>query len=176
MSTFRLLHQLSAENQRRICDHLSQEIAPHLSPDSSSYASGRSRLWLQHQPSFARDYTLSAGHVDQRLWGYFERLLPSRIDCGLVTRGPVGISMHRDASYAQYRAFGVNLGEQVTFGYREVYREYRYSPDQQAFAPVQEITLQPGDVYEFCCKNPHGIMSPITASRWSINFWALRSR
>lgn len=175
MNTFRILHRLSDANQNKMIAHFNKNIDPVLQQDVSNYAKGRRRAWLNYEPTLVRDYTINPAHKDERIWNYFQNLLPGHIDCGLISRGPVGISMHRDASYAAYKAYGVNLGETVTFGYRECYNDYRWTRNSNNDAPVTEIILQPGDVYEFCCKNPHGIQSEITENRWAINFWSFKT-
>jgi len=176
MQTFNILRRISPANQDKIVAHLEQHIDPVLQRDVSNYAPGRRRAWLQYEPTLVRDYTLKPAHRDERIWNYFTQILPGRIDCGLISRGPVGISMHRDASYAAYKAYGVNLGETVTFGYRECYSDFRWSKNANNNAPLTSITLEPGDVYEFCCKNPHGILSDISENRWSINFWSFKTQ
>lgn len=131
-------------------------------------------MWLEAEPTLVRNFTLKTAHHDSRTWNWLLKHVWPSADLGLISRGPVGISLHRDATYAGWTAYGVNLGEPTVFGYEEIYEQYGYGPCRAGGAPVTEITLEPGDVYRFNPKNRHGVLSEITAARWNINLWTLK--
>lgn len=160
-----------------ICAHLADHYSDLLTPDVSNYASGRQRCWLEQEPSLTRDVTLRPAHHDERLWNWILRVTARHNwepQLGLIARGPVGISLHRDASYADYEAFSINLGETVTWQYRECYRVMGWERDADNNAPITEIELPAGAIVRFNCKNPHGVGSVISAQRWSLNLWRLK--
>jgi len=173
LQTFEITYRMSEENQNKMIAHFEQEFAPLLQEDVSNYAKGRKRLWLEAEPTLTRNFSLTSAHHDSRTWNWILKHVWPGADLGLVSRGPVGITMHRDATYAGWEAYGINLGEPVVFGYRECYGDYRYGP-QDDTAAITEIQLQPGDVFRFNCKNPHGVLSPITENRWSVNLWSMK--
>jgi hypothetical protein len=173
MDTFERIKVISETAQEAMIGHFEETFTPLLSADVSSYARGRKRLWLQAEPTLSRDFTLSKAVEDERTWSWILKHVWPEADLGLVSRGPVGIGMHRDATYAGWIAYGINLGETVTWGYQESYKTYKYS-SQDDSAPVSELTLEPGEVFRFNPKNRHGVLSPITEKRWSVNLWKFK--
>ena len=176
LETLEVVSILSEDLQSSLVEHLQSEIAPHLRSDRSSYAKGRARCWLQEQPSLSKQWSSKPALRDERLWGWISRQFPKwgfEPDVGLVTRGPVAIRPHRDASYARWMAFMVNLGQEVRWSYRESYKSFRYSEPDESAEPV-DLLIPQWAVIRFCCKNPHGVSAPISEDRWSINLWQFR--
>jgi hypothetical protein len=173
LSTFEFVRDITPETQAAMISHFEETLVPLLTPDVSSYAKGRERVWLQAEPTLTRNYSLTKAHGDDRIWSWIIKQIWPQADIGLVTRGPVGIGMHRDATYAGWTAYAINLGEDVTWGYRECYKDYCYGP-QDDNAPVTEIKIKAGQCFKFNPKNQHGVLSEITDKRWSINLWELK--
>jgi hypothetical protein len=174
--TLQIVHVLSEDLHDTIHEHLETNYPPLLKADVSNYAKGRSRVWLEQEPTLVKDYTLSPAYHDERLWKWLTSQLSKynwTPQVGLVARGPVGISLHRDATYAQYMGFNINLGEDIIWQYRECYKQFGYGPADND-APVVNLEVPKGAVIRFCVKNPHGVGSPITDKRWSINLWRLK--
>jgi hypothetical protein len=173
LQTFDIVKRISAESQQSMIDYFTKKFDSLLEDDVSTYAKGRRRLWLEAEPTLVRNFTLTEAIQDERTWTWLLKNVWPGADLGLLSRGPVGIKMHRDATYAGWEAYGLNLGETVTFGYQECYGSFKYG-NQDDSAPITEVILEPGDVFRFNPKNPHGILSEITDARWAINLWCLK--
>ena len=166
-----IVHRLSPTTVSAMRDHL-ESLAEHLTPDVSRYAQGRQRFWLEHEAPLGptRPWT-PAVHSD-RLWSWVTRTFPD-VQLGLAAYGDVGIQPHRDASYANFTAYSVNLGEIEGWFYDPVYPGMTWVPAaQQAPSSPRIYQLQPGDVVRFNCKNRHGVINP-ASDRWSLNLWSV---
>lgn len=138
-----------------------------LKSDVSNYAKGRQRCWLQAEAPLGSQPWVP-GIKDDRLWSWIKKTIWSEAEVGLIAYGPVGISLHRDASYADYEARSVNLGEIKAWQYEPSYSTFGYGP--QTLRPVMNLLLAPGEVIRFNCKNRHAAVDP-APDRWSINLW-----
>lgn len=169
----KIIGQITTEVQETILGHLNEHIAPHLYADVSNYAKGRMRCWLPYEAPLSKTglwkYGQFGEHAD-KVWDYIQRVVPAdfKPDTALLSKGGA-IQRHRDATYADYRAIGINLGE-VTWCYETCYPEYRWSKDAPASAPVQKIAMTGGEIFEFNCKNPHWV-EDVSPERWGINVW-----
>ena len=145
---FRIVQTISQEITSTIIDYLNEVIEPQLGTDVSSYALGRRRSWLEYEAPLSQSQPWKLGVRDDRIWSYVTRICGRHgfsPDIGLVTKGGL-IEEHRDASFSNYLAMGINLGE-CTWEYRHCYPEYRYTPQQNESAPVEAYHLTGGEVY-----------------------------
>lgn len=162
-----IVSRLSPSTVSAIREHL-DSLAEHLTPDVSRYARGRQRFWLEHEAPLGRTRNWQPGVHSDRLWSWVQRSFPG-VELGLAAYGEVGIDPHRDASYADYTAYSVNLGTIEGWYYDPMYPDMTYSDQRNASNPVI-YRLEPGDVVRFNCKNPHGVINP-APDRWSLNLW-----
>ena len=158
-----------------------------LEADVSNYAKGRSKLWLNHQWDL-KDKVFTPGVQDSKIWDICKQWFPEA-DLGLAAYGSIGITPHRDDSYADFRCVGINLGwieswyydggdpsggRQENLGNDGRYPEYRWTRDQYRTMP-RTYTMGPGTVFEFNCKNPHGCNGP-AKDRWGIFLWKVSNK
>ena len=171
--TVRILRAIQPENHTALLAHLQDNWTDKLEPDVSRYASGRMRAWLNVQPSFGRDWTVTPAHEDDRLSRFLDHIIPMPWDLALVSRGS-GIRLHRDATYAQPRAFTLNLGAACVYEYENVWRDYSLHSRRNG-APREAHVVNAGELVEFNCKNRHAaILDADADKRWAINIWQLR--
>lgn len=150
-------------------------------PDVSSYAKGRLRCWLPVEPPLGPTRPWLHGHQSPDAAALFDwatsvihehghrEFMP---DVMLVTdAGPtaVGITPHRDASYASYEAWGINLQGDGVFSYTEGYPEYRWSRTPVRNPRTVQLSLTTGSVVRFNCKNLHAATSSV--GRLSLQIW-----
>lgn len=177
MNTLKIVGMVEESNQTALCAYLEKTYPPILKPDVSNYAKGRQRIWLEKEATLVKDWKLLPGHKDVKLWSWIVRELSQfgwEPQLGLIAQGPVGIDLHRDATYADWMGYNINLGEDITWLYRECWSDYRWSQDCNTDAPITKIQVPKGAIIRFCVKNPHGVGSPITDKRWSLNLWRLK--
>ena len=170
---FNILFTLTESKIAELCDYFSQNIT--LGRDVSNYAKGRQRSWLNHEATLTTTPTFTPAIQDTYIWQEMLTIC-SQIefapDLGLVSLGGE-IKPHRDASYADFRAIGINLGS-VTWGYEQAYPTFCWVPEAELNQPppVQELHLNGGEVFEFNCKNRHWTSNP-SPDRWGINLWRI---
>ena len=138
-----------------------------LIPDVSSYARGRQRFWLQHEWNL-KLRCFQPALVDQELWSMCLKWMPNA-KLGLAVHGPVGISLHRDDSYADWRTVGINLGEIEGWQYDGQYPEFHWTKERNP-SNVRICRVPVGGVFAFNCKNPHAALKP-AENRWAIFLW-----
>ncbi len=163
----------------RVVAWLNEKIRPLLSRDVSNYAKGRLRTWLGTEPTLTSPTRLLKGspipdsHL-QRLrdlvgWQFAYCLVTYSGDDSIG----IGIDPHRDASYADYEAWGWSLSGQCQFRYWEGRQSFGYSPELVKYTandpPTHEIVIEAGDIVRFNCKNLHSA-NP-SPGRWNLNFW-----
>lgn len=141
--------------------------------DSSSYAKGRRRIWLDRQPSLSSYDKLDAcvsTTQSSRLRDYLKELIKWDFDyCLLTNSGPEGhgITLHRDAGSLSYEGYGINLTGTCDFNYLEQRRGFGPGPTSEEVHHT--VQMWPGTVVHFNTKNPHSaIPSP---NRWAVNLW-----
>ena len=172
----RQLKQLNADTTNHLIDLCQQHIT--LTRDVSNYAKDRKRSWLRYEAPLAEHRPWLLGNQNPILWNAILEIC-SQIsfvpELGLASLGGE-ISPHRDASYADYRAIGINLGR-TTFGYKHAYPEFRWVPDSQQISPpiISLTEMTGGEVFEFNCKNQHWT-SNVASDRWSINLWRISTK
>ena len=172
----KILTQISETRIKNLIRLLSEKTK--LTTDVSNYANGRKRSWLQYEAPLSTTMPWRKANQDRELWeeilaiGKEISFVP---ELGLTSLGGT-IKPHRDASYADYKAIGINLGS-TRFGYEKSYPEYRWSPQKDLVKPteVSETDLVGGEVYEFNCKNLHWT-SNVSPDRWAINLWQVSNK
>lgn len=170
-----IVHVVQPENQERIRTHLNEMYLEGglLRPDVSNYARGRQRAWLQVEAPLGNTRPWQPGVRDERLWNWILENIWAEAELGLVAYGQVGIRPHRDASYADYEARSINLGEIEGWWYEPGYSDF--GPGPQTIRHALTYKLAPGDVIRFNCKNQHAVINP-APDRWSINLWRVSDR
>lgn len=185
--------------------HISQGVIQHveehrhlLTEDVSSYAKGRLRAWIGLEAPLSKSQSFKPAPFgyDSRLWLWLERFCKAKLDfapeiallhvggadCGDPDEkasdgsgGECGIKTHRDASYADYRAVGINLIGEAVFGYKLGYpAQDRWSKEQNDPAPLTLVRMTPGTCVRFNCKNPH--FAQVGPHRWAINAWRISDK
>jgi hypothetical protein len=136
-----------------------ESIKDTLTSDVSKYAKGRKRAWLnglgEPHLSFPKiSKSIQHLEIDQ----FIRSHLGINYDFCLAHYSgdrSIGIQPHRDASFANREAYGINLGKcDFTVGDR-LYK------------------LNAGEVYSFDCKALHSA-DPST-NRWALNLWTAKS-
>ena len=168
---FKVVNKLKEEVVANVVTHLNKQQG-NLSADVSSYAKGGQRYWLQAEWDLQKRTFRPATH-DPRLWQLCRLVMPDA-DLGLVVYGPIGITLHRDDSYADWRGVGINLGTLGGWVYDCQYPEFRWTAQQNNPNPVV-YDVRPGDVFEFNTKNPHAALNP-AANRWAIFLWKVSTK
>lgn len=137
-----------------------------LTEDVSSYAKGRKRVWLNHEWDLLHR-NFKPALRDEDLWNDLKLTIPEA-ELGLASYGSVGIKLHRDDSYADWKAYGINLGK-CTWLYERSYPGYCWTKERLK-AQVEEYKLEGGEIFSFNCKNRHAAVD-CSPDRWSINLW-----
>jgi hypothetical protein len=159
----------------RWASFLAANVRPHLKPDVSSYAKGRLRVWLGEEPNLGRPGT-RPGLVVPGLCAALEEIIDWPFDYCLVTYSgdeqATGILPHRDASYANYEAMGLNIIGRSRFLYWNDRQDFGKAPSSGVKGdgpPTHDLVLTPGTLVRFNCKNLH--QSVPEPRRWNMNFW-----
>jgi len=158
---------------------LEKNIKPYMTPDVSSYARGRLRAWLKYEPSlFAPIVLKPAVPVPDQVWIGLQKLIGWDFNYCLATFSgkdePTGILPHRDAAYADYEAYGLNVTETCEFKYWMGRESFGSVPDTHGYNPEKDLpthvlNLVPGQLIRFNCKNIHQAIP--SSNRWNLNFW-----
>lgn len=157
---------------------LVKSITPHLRPDVSNYAKGRMRAWLRTEPPLStKQQTKSGIEVSDKIWNRLQEIINWSFDYCLVTYSgnevAIGISPHRDSSFAAYEAMGLNVSGTCRFSYWNERNGFDATKPTNKFPvegpPSHVVELKPGDLVRFNCKNVHAA-EPST-NRWNMNFW-----
>ena len=169
-----------------------------LSTDVSNYAKGRSRAWIGCEAPLSDKYNFRScpfGY-ESTLWLWLMDFSVSELgfypECGLLhiggadcsdptdtpingPGGECGIQEHRDAGYADYRAVGINLIGEATFGYIEEYPHIdQWTRDKNSSPKIQYVKMIPGTCVIFNCKNPH--FAEVGPNRICINAWRISDK
>lgn len=173
-----------------------------LTPDHSQYANERLRCWLGAEAPLTDNRTFlpvpEPFGYESRLWVWLSKFCQAYLnfepevallhvggaDCSDPEQVPLdghggecGIRRHRDASYADYRAIGINLQGDATFGYQSFYPEQdRWTPQaqQNQAAKLEHVQMTAGTSVAFNCKNPH--FAQVGPNRWCINAWRISDK
>jgi len=144
-----------------------------LQPDVSNYAPGRLRAWIQMEWSlkerdFVRAYQTS-GAFWQRCSSLCYDTASFYPDLGLIAKGDRGIALHRDDSYAAFKAVSIQLGK-ANWTYDHRYPHYEWVPEERLLPSDPQTIAVEDEIIVFNCKNRHAA-SPLEADRYSINLW-----
>lgn len=168
--------------------------------DHSQYATDRMKAWIGAEAPLSDNRTFQPAvfGYNSRLWVWLEKFCKLYLDfepeiallhvggadCSDPEETPLdgrggecGIRRHRDAAYAAYRAVGINLMGEATFGYQSFYpHQDRWSPreEQNASAQVEHVKMTSGTCVAFNCKNPH--FAQVGPNRWCINAWRISDK
>ncbi len=153
-----------------------ENIKPSLIPDFSNYAKNRPRVWLGIEPSLNSSGKEKPGYpISSQTKQRLAEIIDWEWDfCLLIFSGPeaIGISPHRDASYADYEGRGFNITGTAEFHYWNDRKSFGKSPStgvKMTDPPTDIIQLGPDDCIKFNVKNPHAAIP--APNRWSMNFW-----
>jgi len=129
-----------------------------LQSDVSTYAPGRKRLWLNGlgEPFLGKRPKIFKSHKNDKIHEAITKLGIKYDFCLVHYSGEdaAGIGAHRDASYAQPIAYGINLGK------------CKFTVNSKTYE------LTGGEVYKFNCKLIHSAKPE--AHRWGINLWTVK--
>ncbi len=177
--------QIPLKTIQKLQAWLEKDIAPHLKSDVSTYARGRQRVWLRTEPLLKSTRlshpgsvrTIPGLEIPDKYWNRLQEIINWKFDYCLVTysgkENPIGISPHRDASYADYGAMGLNVSGHCLFSYWNDRDSFGKSESTGKWPypghPTCVIALSPGDLVRFNCKNVHS--AEPGPDRWNMNFW-----
>ena len=169
-----------------------------LTPDVSNYATGRLRAWIGLEAPLTDKQTFKPAAFDfnDRLWKWLHLFCIAKLnfepeiallhvggaDCSDPEESPTdgnggecGIKMHRDAGYADFRAVGINLIGEATFGYQALYpAQDKWSKEWDKEVKLQIVKMTRGTCVVFNCKNPH--FAQVGPNRWCINAWRIKDK
>ena len=137
-----------------------EKVKNDLTRDVSNYAKGRQRVWLNGigEPHLAYPKIMpSIQHLT--IDKFIQEKLGIQYDFCLAHFSgdkAIGIKPHRDASFSNRIAFGINLG----------------GCDFSIGEPAKEYRLSGGEIYSFNCKTIHSA-DPVL-NRWGLNLWTAK--
>lgn len=163
---------------------LETTVRKHLKPDVSNYAKGRLRAWLRIEPSLSDPTKTYKGvPVSEKEWTRLQEIARFPFDFCLATYSgdetATGISPHRDAGYADFEAWGLNVSGECLFNYWMGRESFGRSTNKRELDPTKDdpthsMILSPGDLVRFNCKNLHSASPGI--KRWNLNFWRSKQK
>ena len=166
-----VVERMEAEEQAALKGLLDRDAKPALEADVSSYARGRTRVWLQREMPLGPTRKEQPGLEAPELWAALARIwrrhLPGSCEVGLAIHGRIGIGAHRDASYASEVAMNVNLGKARWWWDRQ--RDGRPRP----IASDEWTPLEGGEVLVFDSKHLHAAQ-PEEDDRWTVVLWKVK--
>jgi len=169
-----------------------------LTADVSNYAKGRLRAWIGLEAPLTDKQTFEPAPFPftDRLWNWLDKFCRTKLqfepeiallhvggaDCSDPEETPLdgnggecGIKQHRDAGYADFRAVGINLIGEATFGYQALYPDQdKWSKTWDKTAKLQIVKMTRGTCVAFNCKNPH--FAQVGPNRWCINAWRIKDK
>jgi hypothetical protein len=169
-----------------------------LTQDVSNYAKGRYRAWIGLEAPLTNNHTFVEAPFTykDKLWLWLRDFCIENINfepeiallhvgganCSNPEDKPInggggecGITLHRDAAYADYRAVGINLKGEATFGYKDCYGvQDRWVREQNPNAETEWVKMVAGTTIVFNCKNPH--FAQVGPNRWAINAWRISDK
>ena len=160
---------ISDATRDAVVAHLDRHVRPHLSQDVSAYAPGRTRAWLEIEAPLGPYQPWKTGLHSEKLWPWlvkaWQKAYPTTVPhLGLSIYGDVGITWHRDATYACPPAMIVNLGPCI-LGIDHKRNSPRGNPQEPHFS-----LLRGGELVPLNVKHQHQIEDP-DPDRWSIVLW-----
>lgn len=159
---------LAPETQEWILSILESDIAPFLQPDISSYAPGRMRTWMPYKAPLDTTANMNApfepGVLHGELWQWIVDLCHKygmKAQTCLISKGG-NINPHRDTTYADAWAMGINLGV----------CNWHIASDRDSAQTDYSMALNGGEVFSFNTKHVHAVTNA-APDRWAINVWAI---
>jgi len=159
---------LSQEVQEWLLSILENEIAPMLVKDVSSYAPGRMRTWMPYEAPLDtaanKGKPFTPGVLHDELWQFIVDLCHKhgmKAQTCLISKGG-NIKPHRDTTYADAWAMGINLGV----------CNWHISSTRDGAKPDFTMNLKGGEVFSFNSKHVHAV-TDAASDRWAINVWAI---
>lgn len=159
---------LSPETQEWLISILENEIAPVLVKDISSYAPGRMRTWMPYEAPLDtvanKGKPFTPGVLHDELWQFIVDLCHKhgmKAQTCLISKGG-NIKPHRDTTYADSWAMGINLGV----------CNWHISSTRDGAKPDFTMNLKGGEVFAFNSKHVHAV-TDAAENRWAINVWAI---
>jgi len=159
---------LSPETQDWLRTILENEIAPMLVKDVSSYAPGRMRTWMPYEAPLDtaanKGKPFTPGVLHNQLWQFIVDLCHKhgmKAQTCLISKGG-NIKPHRDTTYADAWAMGINLGV----------CNWHISSTREGAKPDFTMDLTGGEVFSFNSKHVHAV-TDAAPDRWAINVWAI---
>ena len=165
-------------NTDRLAAWLEKTCRPSLKADVSKYAPGRLKVWLGTEPTLTSPTRLLQGlPVEDKLISRLQEIVEFQFDFALVTysgdKTALGIEPHRDAGFAGYEAYSLNVSGECLFRYWNGRESFGAISDTHGYTaqdpPTHVVTLKEGDLAHFNCKNIHAATP--SQRRWNINFW-----
>lgn len=152
-----IIQQLSEKDTNWLINQL-ESIKTDLTSDISQYAKNRQRAWLNGLGEPHLNYPkISPSILHPAIDRFIRENLGINYDFCLAHYSgdkAIGIKPHRDASYANREAFGINLG-----GCNFTVRDKTYE-------------LSGGEIYTFNCKILHS--ADPSPHRWGLNLWTVK--
>jgi hypothetical protein len=135
-----IITTISPERVAKAVQYLEENIASDLGADVSNYAPGRRRSWFPYEAPLAESLDFQLGLQDEKIWIFVRNICSTfnwEPELGLVSKGG-SISSHRDASYADFRSIGINLGK-VTWCYERIYPGFGWARPEDCINPSEII-------------------------------------
>lgn len=157
------LEKLSSEDVAWITSKLEEKVLPFLEADVSNYAKGRQRVWLPYEAPLGNQ-PFKPGLLDGEIWQWIVDLCAKhgfKAQVALISKGG-NIKPHRDTTYAQPWAMGINLGK----------CDWHIASERNSARPDYTMNLNGGEVFKFNSKHTHAVTNA-APERWSINVWAI---
>ena len=159
---------LSPETQEWLVSILENEIAPVLVKDISSYAPGRMRTWMPYEAPLDtfvnKNKPFVPAVLHDELWQFIVDICDKhgmRAQTCLISKGG-NIKPHRDTTYADAWAMGINLGV----------CNWHISSTRDGAKTDFTMNLTGGEVFSFNSKHVHAV-TDAAEDRWAINVWAI---
>jgi hypothetical protein len=153
----RIIQQLTDKDTNWLINQL-KNIKSALQPDISNYAKNRQRAWLNGLGEPHLSYPIISESIQHEA---IDRFIRDNLDinydfCLAHYSGDkaIGIKPHRDASYANREAYGINLGN------------CNFTISDKTYE------LTGGEIYTFNCKVVHS--ADPSPHRWGLNLWTAK--
>ncbi len=147
-----------------------------LEKDPSNYAPGRMRGWLFKEWDL-KNKVFKEPQIKSELLELFCKTAWPECEIALVTysgEDAIGIKLHRDDSYAAFKAATLNVTGNCEFEYLKEYPGLEWSKERLPQEQREIVHLSPGDLVEFNCKNRHAAKP--SKNRIGISMWKISNK
>jgi len=160
--------KLSPEAVAEITQLLEERVLPNLVADVSSYAAGRMRIWMPYEAPLDspanNNRPFMPGLLDEEVWNWIKAICLKHgfvaATC-LISKGGA-INPHRDTTYAEPWAMGINLGK----------CSWSIGRTRETASDFYTMELTGGEVFKFNSKHVHKVEN-VSPDRWAINIWRI---